>query len=214
MVVRGVPASKTEVCWYGGGVEKGKERKIRGGREEEKEKGKKQSDGRKRKRGVDDEEKKMVEGIDWEEFMVHRVMRVDSGMKVAKRDLVGLRSKLADLQEETAGSFEELWKGLKVLRKENAELHRGIKIIIEENRAMGGWLQGILCWLEEKLEVEARNEPEGSDTEKKKKREADEEEEEEEKKGPETEKGGAKDAGRVAEDKEKEDGNVEMATVE
>jgi hypothetical protein len=195
-------------------LKKRKREKSEGAEKKRKEKGKKQSDGRKWKRGVDDEEKEMVEGIDWEEFMIYRVMRVDSGMKVAKRDLVVLRSKLADLQEETAGSFEELWKGLKVLRKENAELHRGIKIIIEENRAMGGWLQGILCWLEEKLEVEARNEPEGSDMEKKKREADEEEEEEEEKKGPETEEGGAEDAGRVAEDKEKRDGDVEMATVE
>jgi hypothetical protein len=44
--------------------------------------------------------------MNWEKFMVHRVMKVDSGMKVVKRDLVELRSELMDLQEEMAGSFD------------------------------------------------------------------------------------------------------------
>jgi hypothetical protein len=79
----------------------------------------------------------MEEGMDWEEFMVHRVMRVDSRMKVAKRDLVELRSELADLQEETAGSFEGLWKELKTLREENVELQRGMGVIIQENQSHG-----------------------------------------------------------------------------
>jgi hypothetical protein len=119
------------------------------------------------------------------------------------------------LQEETAGSFEGLQKELKVLREENAELQRGMGLMIEENQAMGRWLWGILCWLEEKLEVEARNELEESDMEKEKDGEADEESEEEEKdKGLETEGGRAENAGRAAEDKEKGDGDVEMAAAE
>jgi hypothetical protein len=65
--------------------------------------------------------------------MVHRVMRVDSRMKVVKQDLVELQSELVDLQEKMAGSFEGLGKELKVLRKENAELQRGMGMIIEEN---------------------------------------------------------------------------------
>jgi hypothetical protein len=90
-------------------------------------------------------------------------------------------------------------------------------VIIQENQAMGAWLWGILCQLEEKLEVEARNEPEGSDMKKEKDGEVNEEseeEEEEEEKRPETEESGAEDVIRVAEDKEKGDGDVEMAAVE
>jgi hypothetical protein len=44
---------------------------------------------KKGKRWADDEEKETEEGMDWEEFMVNRVIRVDSRMKVAKQDLVG-----------------------------------------------------------------------------------------------------------------------------
>jgi predicted nucleic acid-binding Zn-ribbon protein len=113
----------------------------------------------------------MEDKMDWEEFMVHRVMRVDSGMKVAKRDLVELRSKLTELQEEMAGNFEGLRKELKALREEYAELRRRMGLAIKENWAMGGWLREMLCQLEEKLETEVRNEPEGSDTEKEKDRE-------------------------------------------
>jgi hypothetical protein len=69
---------------------------------------------------------------------------------------------------------------------------------------------------EEKLAVEARNEPEGSDMEKEKDGEVneEEEEEEEEEKRPETEESGVEDVVRVAEDKEKGDGDVEMAAAE
>jgi hypothetical protein len=147
--------------------------------------------------------------------MVHRIMRVDSRMKVAKRGLVELRSELTELQEDMAGNFEGLWKELKALREENAELQRGMGLVIEENRAMGTWLWGILCRLEEKLEVEVRNEPEGSDTEKKKDREANEElEEEEEERRLETEESGVQDAVRAVENKEKGDVDVEMAVAE
>jgi hypothetical protein len=153
--------------------------------------------------------------MDWEEFMVHRVMRVDSGMKVAKRDLVESWSSLVELQEEMVGNFDGLWKELKALREENAELQRVMGLVIEENWAMGRWLWEMLCQLEEKLEVEARNEPEGSDTEKEKDGEANEEsEEEEEDKEPETEEGREEDAGRVVEDKEKGDRDVEMTAAE
>jgi hypothetical protein len=89
---------------------KGKRGKSEGAEEKKKEKGKEQSDSKKQKRGVDNEEKGMEEGIDWKEFMVHRVMRVDSGMKVAKRDLVELRSKLADLQLEVLRGYRKSWK--------------------------------------------------------------------------------------------------------
>jgi hypothetical protein len=194
---------------------KRKRGKSEGVEEKRKEKGKEQSDGKKRKREADDKEKEMEESMDWEEFMVHRVIRVDSGMKVANRDLVELRSELAELQEETVGNFEGLQKELKTLREENAGFQREMGVIIEENRATGVWIWGILCRLEEKLEVEARNEPEGLDTEKKKDGEANEEsEEEEEEKRPETEESRVEDVVRVAEDKEKGDGDVEMAAVE
>jgi hypothetical protein len=43
--------------------------------EKKKETGKEQSYGRKWKRGEDEEEKEMEDKMDWEEFMVHRVMR-------------------------------------------------------------------------------------------------------------------------------------------
>jgi hypothetical protein len=97
------------------------------------------------------------------------------------------------------------------LREENTELQRGMGLVIEENRAMGTWLQGILCWLEEKLEVKVRNEPEGLNMEKKKDGEANEEsEEEEEERRPETEERRVQDVVRAAENKEKGDGDVEM----
>jgi hypothetical protein len=185
---------------------KGKRGKSEGAEEKRMEKEKERSNGRKWKRGEDEEEKEMEDKMDWEKFMVHRVMRVDSGMKIVKRDLVELRSKLTELQEETAGNFEGLWKELKVLREENTELRRGIGLAIEENQAMGEWLQEVLCQLEEKLKIEVRNELEGSDTEKEKNREANEESEEEEEKGPETEQSGVEDVVRVVEDKEKGDG--------
>jgi hypothetical protein len=71
---------------------------------------------------------------------------------------------------------------------------------------MGAWLWGILYRLEEKLEVEARNELEGSDMEKEKDEEVNEELEEEEEKRPQTEENGAEDVVRAVEDKEKGDG--------
>jgi hypothetical protein len=135
-------------------------------------------------------------------------------MKVVKRDLVELRSKLVELQEEMAGNFEGLWKELKALREENAELRRGMGLAIEENWAMRRWLQEMLCQLEEKLEIEVRNEPEGLDMEKKKNGEVNEESEEEEEKRPETEQSRMEDVVRVTEDKEKGDGDVEMVVAE
>jgi hypothetical protein len=135
-------------------------------------------------------------------------------MKVVKRDLVELRSKLVELQEEMAGNFEGLWKELKALREENAELRRGMGLAIEENWAMRRWLQEMLCQLEEKLEIEVRNEPEGLDMEKKKNGEVNEDSEEEEEKRPETEQSRMEDVVRVTEDKEKGDGDVEMVVAE
>jgi hypothetical protein len=140
-------AGQTEVCRYGGGVQEGKKREVRGGRGEEKGERKGTEQWQEAEERVDDEKKEMEEGMDWKEFMVHRVMRVDSGMKVTKRDLVELRSELVDLQEEMAESFEGLQKELKTLREENAELQRGMGVIIQENQAMGMWLRGILCQL-------------------------------------------------------------------